>query len=160
MNWNAISKISRYLNDPLILIHPFMIRHPLIGVLQTLWSLGKFRKTWRRRRRITLAHIIIFLFRCPVRPIVKRAPSILYSELWTVVSIMKYRANQRRVDEEVEQEALIECSSAREFHEKIKKYDFESTKGKHFLSLLLSYIGVQHARVIFAFMDRDTLRIC
>lgn len=86
--------------------------------------------------------------------------SILYSEVWTLIAVMKHRANQLRVDEEAEQEVLIECRSAEELHKKFGQNDFKFSDEKYFPMLLLSCVGVQHARVIFACMGHDTLRIC
>lgn len=111
------------------------------------WSVHQIRETEKKDGSGgAYPHLVVQMY----SPFDGQANSILYSELWTLTAIMKHRANQRKVDEDAEQEALIESSSAEERYEKIEQYNFEFAEEKHFPVLLLSYVGVQHARVIFA----------
>lgn len=87
---------------------------------------------------------------------------ILFSELISLVAVMRNRANQLKINDESEQEALHESDNIDDIddiQEKIDKYGLEFPDEKHFPTLMLSYVGPQHGRYFYACMNKSTLLI-
>jgi hypothetical protein len=79
---------------------------------------------------------------------------ILLGELYTIICVMRNRVNQRKADSKEEREALWNFPADIEYG----GYEFEAET--HFPVILLSYVGPQHGRIIYAYMDRQRLVIC
>lgn len=79
---------------------------------------------------------------------------ILLGELYTIICAMRNRVNQRETDSHEEWEALWNFPADAEY----RAFEFESET--HFPVILLSYVGPQHGRIIYAYMDRHRLVIC
>ena len=91
-----------------------------------------------------------------IQPFNGREGCMLFSELYIVLSAMHRRANQPRVDlEDVEAQNALHSGSLNSYQKMRKEFAVE----KRFPILLLSYMGSQHARIIYACMDGQKLVI-
>lgn len=82
---------------------------------------------------------------------------ILYSELATIIAAMRNRVKQPKVDPNGgdTQEALF--NELEEYISRQFRHAFPMEKG--FPVLILSYVGPQHARFLYAYMERRQLVI-
>ena len=93
---------------------------------------------------------------CLVQDFNARNNVLLFSELATVIAAMRNRANQPKVDPDNEdaQEALFT-----ESEKNIPQLRREFSMEKRFPVLILSFVGPQHARFLYACMDGRQLVI-
>ncbi|EED21286.1 conserved hypothetical protein [Talaromyces stipitatus ATCC 10500] len=79
---------------------------------------------------------------------------ILLGELYTLICAMRNRVNQRRADDPDERKALWD------FPADVEYCGFQFESEIHFPVVFLSYVGPQHGRIFYAYMDRYRLVIC
>ncbi|RAL16589.1 uncharacterized protein BO97DRAFT_420891 [Aspergillus homomorphus CBS 101889] len=78
---------------------------------------------------------------------------ILYGELATLITAMRNRANQRKVQSSEERNALLSADKDP------AEFPFLFPDEEHFPVLLISCVGPQHARIFYACMDERKLHI-
>lgn len=115
------------------------------------WRVGDIYETMRSNNQ-TYAHALLTLQAW--HSLDGYEDRILLGELYTIICVMRNRVNQRKADSREEQEALWRFPADVEY----RSYEFEAET--HFPVILLSYVGPQHGRIIYAYMDRQRLVIC
>ncbi|PKY06648.1 hypothetical protein P168DRAFT_316642 [Aspergillus campestris IBT 28561] len=152
--------VERVINGPSYM-RKVSLPNPLLLGPGWTWFYPSYHDRWSARHLMEFPReaghgVYPHVTACLVQDFNARDNILLYSELAAVIAAMRNRANQPKVDPDNEdaQEALL-TKSEKYIHELRREFPME----KRFPVLILSFVGPQHARFLYACMDRRQLVI-
>ncbi|OJJ51357.1 hypothetical protein ASPZODRAFT_163206 [Penicilliopsis zonata CBS 506.65] len=132
--------------------NPFLLESSFFGyywIPSIYWDTYPSLEPERQDNQYTFSQVTLQTF----QPLVGKEDSILFGEMGALLSGLKSRVNQPKVDDEQVQEALSNDPSM------ASDFELAFPDEEHFPVLMLSYVGPQHGRLFYAYMDGKQLII-